>query len=193
MGGSRTVRTLTALLIAMTIGALVLMGLETDPVHPTAQPLAVLAPPPTGAAKVVYDTQVPIQPIKWRHAIVHAARDASAKLPAQCHFLIDRDASGDWQVRATPHWINQREALHVGGRWQDNSIGVCLIGEFAQVGPEDGQFALLIDLVHTLQEVLNISADRVYLYSDIVARAPSPGAAFPAAKFSGQLLRPSGR
>jgi hypothetical protein len=186
MGGSRTVRKLTFLLIAMTFGVLALMLLETEPVHPNAQPLAVLAPPPAGAGKVVYETRVPLQAVKWRYMVVHAAPTSSARPAASCHFIVD--AEGD--IQATAHWIGQRDAAHVGGFWREHSIGVCLVGDFSRHRPAAGQFARLVELVNTLQEVCRIPAGRVYLHSDLVAYSGSPGAAFPAEEFSARLLRP---
>jgi len=190
MGGSRTVKTLTTLLVAMTLGALVLMFLETEPIRPTAQPLAVLSPPPAGAAQVVYDTTVPLQAIRWRYVVVHAAARSSDPIAAKCHFLISGDGRGGWSVLATDHWLRQRDGGHVGGFWRGSSVGICLEGDFSRRRPADGQFALLVDLVNTLQEICRVSADRIYLHSDLVARSSSPGAAFPAAEFSARLLRP---
>ena len=190
MGGSRTVKTLTALLSAMTFGALVLMVLETEPIRPTAQPLAVLSPPPAGTAQVVYDTTVPLQAIQWRYVVVHAAARPTDAIARKCHFLVAGDGQGGWAVTATDHWLHQRDGGHVGGFWRGNSVGICLLGDFSRRRPTDGQFALLIDLVNTLQEICRVSADRIYLHSDLVARSSSPGAAFPAAEFSARLLRP---
>ena len=51
MFGSRTIKTLTALLVSMTLGALALMVLETAPAEPAAQHLAaVTGGPPAGQA-----------------------------------------------------------------------------------------------------------------------------------------------
>jgi len=190
MGGSRTVKTLTALLVAMTLGALALMVLETEPVRPTAEPLTVFRPPPAGAARVIHDTRVPLQAIQWRYMVVHASLLPSGEAAKKCHFLVEADGEDAWKVTATDHWLDQRAGGHIGGFWQDSSIGICLIGDFSRRRPAPGQFASLIDLVNALQKECRISADRVYLHSDLVARSSLPGAAFPAAEFSDQLLGP---
>lgn len=185
------VRTLVSLFAAMIVGTLVLMVLETEPIRPTASPMWVLQPPPAGAAQIVYDTQSPLHVEKWRHLVVHAAPQPSSPLAQACHFLLAADADGEWQITATDHWLAQRAGGHIGDVWRDSSIGVCLIGDFSRRGPEARQLTALVDLVNTLQEVCRITADRVYLYSDLAPHSSSPGAAFPAGQFSARLLRPT--
>lgn len=191
MGSSRTVKTLTVLLIAMTFGAIGLMILETEPVRPTAPVLEVLAPPPAGAGKVVYETRAPLRVGAWQSLVIHAAPKPTARLAEGCHFQIRPLPAGGCDVLATDHWQKQRPGRHIGGPWRDNSIGICLIGGFSRRRPAREQMASLIDLTHTLQEACGIPAERVYLHSDLVARSASPGAAFPAAEFSASLLRPA--
>ncbi|HUT01245.1 MAG TPA: peptidoglycan recognition family protein [Phycisphaerae bacterium] len=188
MGGSRTVKTLMALLAAMTLGALALMVLETEPIRPTAQPLVVLSPRPVGAARVIFGTRVPVQAVQWRYIVVHASSGRRSRPARRCHFLVEGGAEGTWRVTATDAWLDQRAGGHIGGFWRDSSIGICVIGDFSRRRPERGQFASLVDLVNTLQEVCKISADRIYLHSDLVAGSSSPGAAFPAEEFSARLL-----
>jgi hypothetical protein len=188
MAGSRTIKTLTALFVAMTMGSLALMILETDPIRPSAS-LAVLSPPPAGAANAIYEADVPLQPGRWGNVIVHAAGRPTAEIARECHFLVIADGDRA-KVTATAHWRRQQDGHHVGGYWRRKSIGVCLIGDFSRRAPQRGQFDELVDLVNTLQEVCRIPAERVYLRSDLDARSTSPGRAFPAARFSARLLRP---
>lgn len=193
MGGSRTIKTLGFLFLAMSVGTLLLFALQTEPVRLGAQPLAVLAPPPTTATGVIYDTRVPIQHIKWRYMVVHSAKALSDRTARGCHFTISATDDGNWQVRATDAWLAQDSGWHIGGLWRDNSIGICVIGDFARSRPSERQFGLLVELTNSLQELCNIPADRVYLHSDLVARSASPGAAFPADRFSKQLLQQATR
>jgi len=189
MGGSRTIKTLGLLLLAMTAGTVVLAFLQTEPVRPGAQPLAVLAPPPAGAAGVIYETRVPIQRIKWRYLVVHAARSDAEPTARGCHFLIRTGPDGQWEIHPTGHWLVQGSGRHIGSLWADSSVGICLIGDFSRRGPAERQFDLLVELVHALQDLCGIPADRVYLHSDLVARSTSPGAAFPAERFTRHLLQ----
>ncbi|MCD6303897.1 MAG: N-acetylmuramoyl-L-alanine amidase, partial [Planctomycetes bacterium] len=137
--------------MAMTLGALALMGLETDPVRPMAEPLAVLAPPPAGAAESVYDTDRPIRRNRWRYVVVHAAGPQSA-IARGCHFLVGPDGRGSWRVTATPHWRSQDAGSHVSGYWSGRSIGICVVGDFSRTAPPPGEFQALIELVQALQE-----------------------------------------
>ncbi len=189
MGGSRTVKTLTALFVSMTFGALALMMMETPPISATAQPLAVLSPPPAGAAAVVYDTASAISRGKWTYVVVHSATDRSSPVAQGCHFIVDRDSNGVWRVIATDNWRSQQNGQHITGYWQPHSIGVCIIGDFSAQAPDKTQFDCTVELVNALQEVCRIPADKVYLMSDLYARSTSPGRFFPAAKFSARLLK----
>jgi hypothetical protein len=189
MSRSRTIKTLTALFVAMTLGTLVLMVLDTEPISPMAQPLMVVSPPPAGAAKSVYETRRPLQRAKWRYIVVHASPHRAHPPAAACHFLVGADVGGNGKVVATEHWLRQREGGHIGGYWRRNSIGVCLIGDFSRRPPAKGQFRSLVELVNALQGICNVPADRVYLHRDLDARSGSPGAAFPVERFSGRLLQ----
>jgi hypothetical protein len=189
MGGSRTVKTLTALFVSMTFGALALMVMETPPISVTAQPLAVLSPPPAGAAEVVYDTASAISRGKWACVVVHSAADRSSPVAQGCHFIIDRDNAGVWRVVATENWHKQQDGRHIAGLLRSQSIGVCVIGDFSARQPDTGQFDRLVELVNAVQEVCRIPADKVYLMSDLDARGTSPGRFFPAARFSARLLK----
>ncbi len=188
MASSRTVKTLGALLIAMTLGALALMVLETEPIRPLAQPLAVVQPLPAGVGHLVYETTSELRPARWQHVVVHASPRADTPLARGCHFLVTADGGG--RVVATDLWRSQRPGGHIGGYWRKAGIGVCLIGDFSRRGPAGEQFESAVDLVNTLQETCRIPADRVYLQQDIVPGSGNPGRAFPARRFSARLLRP---
>lgn len=192
MGGSRTVKTLAVLFVAMTLGALALMLLETEPPRPTPSPLAVLSSPPAGAMQVIGRTETPLQATRWQTVVVHAARDASAGAAKGCHFVVAPDGEGGWKISPTAHWIRQDAGQHVGSAWKDiawrdSSVGVCLIGDFSRTPPEPAQFDLLVQLVNALQKVCHVPAARVYLYSDINPRSSLPGAAFPVKELSDRL------
>jgi len=189
MGRSTTVKTLTALFVSMTFGALALMLMETEPISATVQSLSSVAPPPAGAAEAVYETVGPIRQDKWTYVVVHSAPKRTSPTALACHFIVDRSETGAWRVTATDNWRNQRDGEHIGGYWQPRSIGVCIVGDFSRRQPTKEQFNCLIELVNAIQEVCRIPADRVYLISDLDARSTSPGRFFPAARFSARLLR----
>jgi len=188
MFGSRTIKTLTALLVSMTLGALALMMLETAPVEPSAQHLAAVAAPAGQAGRIVWDTEVPVQAIKWRMIVVHSSAGGAPGLGEQCHFIVAADGS----IQPTDLWRRQMPGnhVHVPGRdFNSMSIGICLVGDFSSQAPPKQQLAALADLTRSLQRTLQISADRVYLHSDLDVAGASPGAAFPARAFDHNLYR----
>jgi hypothetical protein len=188
MVGSRTIKALVALLISMTAGAGVLMVLEVAPASPQAQQLTALAEPAQGVAAVIHETSVPLQPIKWRHIIVYSSNDAG--FMGKCHFVIAPDGS----ARPTELWKGQASGDHIyvpGRDFNRDSIGICLEGSFSYDDPtiSQKQFDALMDLSRSLQQAFRITADRVYLESDLVPNSSSPGDAFPAGQFNAELLR----
>lgn len=191
MAGSRTVRTLTALLVAMTLGAFVLMLLETAPLRPSASYLAAVAPSP-GSDEAIFETDVPLQPLKWRNIVVHSSASAHSGLAERTHFVIGPGADAASPViRATPLWKRQAEGHHVYVPWRDfnaDSVGICLVGDFSRRGPTEAQLRVLIRLVQALQRTFRIAADRVYLHSDLDPGSGSPGRAFPGEAFTERLL-----
>jgi len=175
----------------MTAGAYLLMLMESAPIRPPARSLAALAASGAGAGKVVADTDVPLQPAKWRNIIVHAHEGEPAETSRRMHFVIRPGSSGTLVVEGTDLWKRQADGHHVYVPWRDfnaDSIGICLIGRFSRRPPTDEQFQLLIDLVRTLQSTFRIPGDQVYLHSDLDGRSVSPGRAFPARTFTESLL-----
>ena len=194
MLGSRTIKTLTALVAAMTVGAIGLLALETAPIRPAGHNLAAVSNPADTHAKAVLDTDVPIQPIKWRNIVIHSSGPRGRDVARRCHFVIEAKASDDGQyVGATILWKRQGSGNHVfvpGRDFNADSIGICLMGDFSSKAPGSGQFQALVKLVQALQQRCNVSADHVYLHSQLDAHSRSPGDAFPSETFASHLLRP---
>jgi len=187
MLGSRTIKTLTALLLSMTVGAFALMLLETAPVRPSAQQLAAVSLPENQAGQLVRQTAVPIQPIKWRNIVIHGSQAEGQDIAERCHFVVHPDG----KLLATGLWERQQSGHHVfvpGRDFNADSIGICLQGEFSTSAPEATQVTALVELARTLQKALTIPTERVYLYSDLDSLSRSPGAAFPAESFDRRLL-----
>jgi len=192
MTGSRTIRTLTALFAAMTIGAIALMMMETDPVRPPLAPVAAMSAPSDTPDKAVYDKYVSFQPLKWRNIVIHSTSGEPGNIAARCHFVVDQpDDSGNVTVAATDLWKRQTEGNHVnipGHDFNAISVGICLVGDYSTTPPSHPQVNALVQLVRTLQSEFAVSADHVYLHSDLVRGSRSPGPAFP--DISSQLLKP---
>ncbi|MDY7011857.1 MAG: hypothetical protein SVV80_14085, partial [Planctomycetota bacterium] len=145
------ITTLAALVVAMVVGSLVLIKMETPPARPPVL-LRADASDGTGAgfspnrshveqAVLIRQTDVPVQPIKWRNIILYdTSDDQNTSLTGQdaggCHFLIGTSETpgtpaglfGDGVVRSTNLWRQQLNGNHVrvGGQPynDENSIGI---------------------------------------------------------------------
>ena len=189
MIGSRTVKTLTALLASMTVGGFALMALETAPVSPRTEQLAALAAPGDGVWQVLHDTAVPLQPVKWRTVIVHSSAEGN-DMARRCHFVV----SGQGEVGCTELWKRQISGHHIyvpGRDFNADSVGICLMGDSSGGDRPISrkQFDGLVSLASCLQKTFRIPAGRVYLHRDLDTRSSSPGRAFPGNAFNAKLVR----
>jgi len=190
MASSRTIKTLTALLAAMTVGVFTLMLMETEPYQPVVSLAAVGAGSPPAA--VISDTEAPIQANRWRNIVVHATGAEGIGIIEQCHFVLTSDGSGRTVLASTALWRAQqtgRQTRHLGEQFNAASVGVCIVGDFSTDPPTAEQFNELITLVKCLQKSFRIGYDRVYLLGDIDPPSRSPGDAFPARAFEQHLIR----
>ncbi|HUS46806.1 MAG TPA: N-acetylmuramoyl-L-alanine amidase [Phycisphaerae bacterium] len=180
MAGSRTIKTLTALVISMTIGAFALLLLETAPILPQFQPLAAQASSTT--EKIVKDTEVPIKDDTWRSIVLHGPREGIAA--DNCHFIVDGTS-----IVATTHWKHQQAADHVvpyvrGSDYNASSIGVFVRSDFSRRMPSPEESEALAQLVTTLQQICNIDRARVYFHCDLY---PNPSVPKPQGDFANWL------
>ena len=184
------INTLAVLLAALTVGTIVLMLLETDPIIPKIRSL--IAASDVDPMKIVRDTDAPL--VKWTEVVVHATGAEGPDIARLCHFVIAPDAEGTgYEVQATGLWRRQGNSLHILGPNSDlseTSISVCLVCDFSLRRPTDAQFRQLMALVRSLQFDFRIARGHVYLYRDLDASTYSPGRAFPEGTFTARLLRP---
>jgi len=178
---TRTTRVLGALLVSMTLGALLLMLMESDPPRPSQSDRASIAGSVLGQHASVSR--------KWRRIIVHSATDSNSNLPKRCHFVIAPETSPTGLgIRSTELWKRQKPGYHALD-YNSDSIGICLIGDFSKRQLSQGQFDALISLVRDLQKTCRIDGDSVYLYSQLDASSRLPGKNFPVADFDAALLQ----
>jgi hypothetical protein len=191
MVASRTIRTLLALIAAMTVGSLALILMETAPVRPPVTHLAAVAGPTDDSVDVI--SRAAIRVGKWRNIVVHTSVEGLDP-QSECHFIVRTQPSADGgYAQATALWNRQVDGNHVfvpGYTWNSDSIGICLDGDFSRTAQSPRQFQSLMGLVRSLQQTCGITADRVYLNRDIDPRSASPGPAFPAELFNSNLLKP---
>lgn len=185
---SRTVRTLTILFVAMTVGALSLMMLETAPVKDTY--ITLTASSPVSDDTIIFHTDVPVDPVKWRNVVVRRAPNAENSIARACHFVV---SNGTQAVEATELWKTQAGGQHTfapGHDWNSDSIGVCFLGDLNDGVLGSRQFDELMVLMQTLQHHFKVRSDRVYFHSELDDRTKRPSGAFVRA-FSRRLLQQS--
>ena len=189
------VNTLAALVAAMTVGTVALMLLETAPIRPEVINLIAANDLPEVP---IHQTNVPLQPMKWRNIVIHATGSEGGAIVDNCHFVVEQAPLASprraTRVRVTELWKRQEHRAHITGfnsSFNENSIALCIVGDFSTRGPTSGQFREMIYLVRQLQLAFQITPGRVYLHRDLVGRSESPGRAFPSEQFNASLLRPS--
>jgi len=181
---TRTTKVLGALLVAMTVGALLLMAMESQPPRPSNEILASIRSSAAVGGVVASS--------RWRRIVVNSSLGGADTLPGRSHFVISAkpDATG-WQVKPTNLWRQQRAGHHIyvaGRDFNSDSIGVCLIGDFSTNSPGSQQFEALLGLIRSLQLKCGIRAENIYLASELTASA-KPGLAFPVGEFNSRLGR----
>jgi hypothetical protein len=189
MASPRTIRTLAALVVAMTAGTFSLMLLETDPVGSSVNDFATIVAPAKDHFQALSQTRVPVQPEKWRSIVLESA-DTSRTLPPSTHLIVRIETDGDGdpfaRVEATDLWIRQQESA--SQHTPTGSIVVCMVGDFRRTNPTVDVFQTVVGLTQRLQRIAEIAADRVYLPGDYDARGPQFTPAFSTA-FHNNLLR----
>lgn len=189
------INTLVGLLAALTVGTIILMLLEVDPVKPKVRSL--IATSDDDPMQIVRDTTMPLRSGKWENVVVHATGSEGAEIARLCHFIIAPRSDGDgFEVQSTELWRMQAHSLHVLGpneHLSESSIALCLVGDFTATRPPDKQLRQLMALVRSLQFDFRIAKGHVYLYRDLDTGTFSPGRAFPESTFTARLLRTAAR
>jgi hypothetical protein len=190
---SRMIKTLALLVASMSLGTLILWLMETDPAEP-GPPLnlrAVEKGPSRTEPTAMGQTEIPLQPLKWRNIIIHDAGREALRAAQGCHFVVgDSRRVGDGIVQATKLWRRQADGRHIdvpGYDFNANSVGICVLCDGRRAGPSAKQFESLIALVRALQVSCSIGPDHVYLHSQL-GEPGCPGGRFPAEAFRRKLL-----
>jgi hypothetical protein len=191
MAGSRTIKTLTALLVAMTVGTISLMMLETAPIRPAAAHLAAMGDVDDLTVRLVSSTTSQIQPLKWSKIVILGATSPTQSVARGSHFIITATPNDrGQQVFSTDLWRMQADGRHTYGTGFDfnaMSIGICLVGDFSRYKPNNTQMEQLVKLVQHLQRRLDINASEVYFPADINPRTNLQG--LPSNLLDGYLLK----
>lgn len=181
---SGTIKTLAALVAALSVGTAVLLLMETGPAKVDVPlPLRALDDSDTqGELTCIHQTEIPIQYLKWRNVVVHDAGCDGEAAQRRCHFLIgSEDKFGDGRIVSTHLWKSQQAGRHVnvpGTAFDAESIGVRVLSDTRREAPTRKQLAALIHLLRGLQVTFQIPPERVSLHSDW-DQPNCPGQEFP--------------
>ncbi len=183
MFDARVTRVLISLVASMTAGALVLMSLESGTSHPGSNRGAVMR----SRARDCISLPKPDRPRHWKRIVIHSSTDETL-VPSLCHFVVSRAPN---RIRATVHWKEQKQTAHLHGDGcrYDDTIGVCIMGDFSGDAPDKALFDSLVVLVRELQASFTIGADSVYLRKELDPASRIPGDRFPTTLFNARLLR----
>jgi len=146
-------------------------------------------------------------PRNWRYIVIHHSATRSATLEAigrwhrdtlhandvGYHFVINNgraEGTHDGKITATPRWTNQRTGAHclVPNRpeFNEQGIGICLVGHFNRDQPTAAQMASLEALVAALAVRFHIPLERVVGHGEL-KNTECPGTMFPMRTFLWEL------
>jgi len=175
----RVVKVLTALLISMTIGAIVLIALGNNPPSAGAFSLAVYSR--LDPVDESIRSRAPQLPGKWDCIEIYnsgtrggnieqiaSMERLNASEDINCHFIVCNGRGGqDGQIQGTDRWQKQRpvtpDKSWYGSR---KTLRICVVADGKTARPTDFQRKRLESLVNTLSKKFNILRERVYYPND---------------------------
>ncbi len=155
----------------------------------------------------VTSIQAPLDHARWKDIVIHdlgLPRGDAASIDRMhrnygyqglgYHFVIGNGSGlGDGVIHVGYRWNEQLPGVHVAGPngdyYNNNAIGICLVGQGDRRPFTEKQMETLGQLVRRLQEALSLPAERVHLHRDLAPGVSSPGEYFAEAAFEEQLLR----
>lgn len=170
-------------------------GLRTDLIQP-GQRLRVRAPWQHLKPEALAVSQ--LDAARWKHLIVHHSATPNGKAAnfdayhrrerhmengLAYHFLIGNGTdSGDGEIEIGPRWTKQLHGGHVASpAYNENSLGVCLIGNFEGQRPTRRQLTALIELLGHLKNNLLGGKPKLFLHREVKGEHTlCPGRNFPA-------------
>lgn len=109
------------------------------------------------------------------------------------HFVITNPkSSGHARVEVGPRWWKQKHGAHCSesGNWyNDHGIGICIVGDFDEEAPSEGQVAALAELIRFLMQQCGVPESRVYTHAGIGEPTSCPGTQFSLAAVLKRLER----
>ena len=158
------------------------------------------------SANPVLQISAPLDKKRWTGIVIHHSGEPAGDLDSinrlhlslglkglGYHFLIGNgNGLGDGVIHMGYRWNSQLPGAHVAGPsgqlHNQQSIGICMIGNGNRRPFTEDQMGQLISLIQRLQAEMKIPADQVYLHRDLVSQTTSPGRFFSLARLQEQLL-----
>lgn len=129
------------------------------------------------------------------HALHRQNRDSSGKhwLGIGYHFVVGNGKQmADGEIQPTFRWNEQLPGAHAGAReYNEQGIGICLIGNFDDAPPTERQWAATRELVQLLADRYAIRTERVLRHQDVQSTL-CPGKLFPFEQLRDLVARAGG-
>lgn len=188
--------------MGMTLTSGLLLLLEPGPVAPISGVTLQSVDRATEPTERLFATT---QPKQWLSIVIHdsgSLKGSSESLNALhekaglgglgYHFVLNNGSDrADGLIEVGFRWQRQFNGNYVqgpGSEWfNNNAIGICLVGDADRRDFTEAQFRELVWLVQQLQAKFDIPSEAVFVE---VGSGGTGAARFPYAKFRGQLLSP---
>ncbi len=171
---ARTAKVLVSLVVAMTVGAFVLMALDRKAI--SAGPFSLASYTNLNPVDEVARHISTLTPHEWRSVEVYYSKTESGGIDALAqkqqlssssdvnfHFVIcNGQGAVDGFIEATKRWQAQRACLP-GSDWygDSGSIRICIIADGIESMPTDCQTKRATSLVEVLSRQFNITTDHI--------------------------------
>ncbi len=137
---------------------------------------------------------------RWHHIILHHSATANGNAAIfdryhrqrgmenglAYHFLIGNGTdSGDGEIEIGNRWTRQLQGGHVRSlAYNENSIGICLVGDFERTHPTQKQLAAELELVEFLKRALLGGRPTILVHREVPGEHTlCPGRHFPVDEF----------
>ncbi len=166
MAQPRTIKTLSALVVCMTLGTLALVAMQTEPIRSPLFELAAVRRDQPDLAETL-QAELPIEESRWNHIIIHDGPDRP-ELAERFHLILRSDPDGHMSVEASEAWKQQQTVRHTvapGPKdWNADGIGIYVVRTGSNAAAANRVLGQLCPL---LQDYCRIPSDRIYRPVDL--------------------------
>jgi hypothetical protein len=171
----RTARVLASLVASMTIGAIVLLALDSHPLPAGAFSLASYQR--LNDIEEIIQARSMLSPDRWNCIEIYYSRTSggnlaqlaslsglSSTVEVNFHFVIYNGRGGnDGQIQSTERWLEQYSCIP-GGSWYGTgtTIRICIVADGSKTMPTDCQLKRTAALVEELSHRFNISPANIH-------------------------------